>query len=243
MQGEFRNQFQDANASAQANASAGLDWDKDGFAKAAKKMGHTDEYIKAESNRLDNVQQQFGSANARYDLGETLKNDEALAYAGKAPIGVYDPDTLKKAFPKEPDKVQSILNEVNQLHQVAGFRAGFSTRTPEQNKAELNKFAPEGMSIADSIHQQESGGKENVSANGVSVGGWQVTPGTFAQYAKPGEDINNPKDNEAVGRRIIDDLSTKFNGDPARIAVGYFSGAGNVAPAGSPTPWINKHFG
>jgi hypothetical protein len=36
-------------------------------------------------------------------------------------------------------------------------------------------------------------------------------------------------DNQAVGKRIIDDLSAKSGGDPARIAVGYFSGPGNIA--------------
>jgi hypothetical protein len=70
------------------------------------------------------------------------------------------------------------------------------------------------------------------------MGGWQITPATFQQYALPGEKIDNPADNEAVGRRIVDDLNTKYAGDPARVAVGYFSGPGNVAPPGSPTPWI-----
>jgi hypothetical protein len=65
----------------------------------------------------------------------------------------------------------------------------------------------------------------------------QIQPETFKQYARLGENIDNADDNKAVGRRIIDDLSAKSGGDPARIAVGYFSGAGNIAPPGSPTPW------
>ena len=94
-------------------------------------------------------------------------------------------------------------------------------------------------SIADAIHGQESGGAANsaTSVNGAQ-GGWQITPGTFAQYAQPGESIGNPADNDRVGRRIVDDLSTRFGGDPARVAVAYFSGPGNVAPAGSATPWL-----
>jgi hypothetical protein len=52
----------------------------------------------------------------------------------------------------------------------------------------------------------------------------QIQPETFKQYAAPGESIDNPADNQAVGKRIIDDLSAKSGGDPARIAVGYFSG-------------------
>jgi len=65
----------------------------------------------------------------------------------------------------------------------------------------------------------------------------QIMPGTWAQYARPGEAIDNPEQNRAVGERIIADLSVKAGGDPARIAVGYFSGPGNIAPPGSPTPW------
>jgi soluble lytic murein transglycosylase-like protein len=92
-------------------------------------------------------------------------------------------------------------------------------------------------SIHDAILMQESGGRDGqVSVDGAR-GRMQIMPGTWAQYARPGENIDNPADNQAVGRRIIDDLSAKAGGDPARIAVGYFSGPGNIAPPGSPTPW------
>lgn len=80
-------------------------------------------------------------------------------------------------------------------------------------------------------------GPSPTSVNG-AVGNWQVLPSTFAQYARPGEKIDNPADNAAVGQRIVDDLYHKYGGDPQRVAVGYFSGPGNVAPPGSPTPWI-----
>ena len=94
--------------------------------------------------------------------------------------------------------------------------------------------------ISQGIIGQESGNNPNVqpSIDG-AIGQAQIMPSTFAQYAKPGEDINNPTDNLAVHQRIIDDLSKKSGGDPARIAVGYFSGPGNIAPLDSPTPW--KH--
>lgn len=89
------------------------------------------------------------------------------------------------------------------------------------------------------IHAQESGGAPT-SATSVdgAIGGAQILPKTFAQYAKPGEKISNPADNLAVGQRIVADYSQKYGGDPARVAVAYFSGPGNVAPAGSPTPYI-----
>jgi hypothetical protein len=66
----------------------------------------------------------------------------------------------------------------------------------------------------------------------------QITPGTFAQFAKPGESIVNKADNARVSRRITDYYMDKYNGDWARTAVAYFSGPGNVSPPGSPIPWV-----
>jgi len=94
--------------------------------------------------------------------------------------------------------------------------------------------------ISNGILGQESGHNPNIGSSiDGAIGQAQIMPGTFAQYAKPGEDINNPNDNLAVHQRIIQDLSQKAGGDPARIAVGYFSGPGNIAPPDSPTPWKN----
>ncbi|MEJ0094557.1 MAG: transglycosylase SLT domain-containing protein [Methylocella sp.] len=93
--------------------------------------------------------------------------------------------------------------------------------------------------ISGPILQQESGNNPNVapSVDGARGQG-QIMPATFAAYAKPGESIDNPSDNLAVHHRIIADYQQRYGGDPARVAVAYFSGPGNVAPPGSPTPWI-----
>lgn len=92
--------------------------------------------------------------------------------------------------------------------------------------------------VAESIHRQESGGAQTARTSVTGArGGMQIQPDTFKQYARPGESIDNPSDNLAVGRRIIADLYQHSGGDPARVAVGYFSGKGNIAPEGSPTPW------
>jgi hypothetical protein len=98
---------------------------------------------------------------------------------------------------------------------------------------------PTSPNIESAILGQESGGNPNAptSANG-AVGQFQIMTDTFARYAKPGEDINNPADNAAVGKRILADLQQKYPNDPARVAVAYFSGEGNVAPKDSPTPYI-----
>lgn len=96
------------------------------------------------------------------------------------------------------------------------------------------------MDIADAIHKYgEGGGKTSPTSVDGAVGGWQILPATFKQYAKQGEDINNPADNETVGRRIVADLKEKYPNDPARVAVGYFSGPGNISPPGSAQPFIN----
>src|SRR5208282_2144235 len=72
--------------------------------------------------------------------------------------------------------------------------------------------------IADAIHAQESGGAATAGTSVAGAqGGWQIMPATFQQYKQPGENINNPADNEAVGRRIVADYSQRFGGDPAKV--------------------------
>lgn len=85
--------------------------------------------------------------------------------------------------------------------------------------------------VTDKFIQQESG------FTGKNLG--QIQPGTWKAYAHPGEEIDNPIDNRNVTQRILQDYSRRYNGDLARVAVAYFSGPGNVAPAGSATPWVN----
>ena len=91
------------------------------------------------------------------------------------------------------------------------------------------------------LGNESSGGNLNAptSATG-AVGAGQIEPATFQAAAKPGENINNPADNLAVSRRLINQYYTQYNGDAARVAVAYYSGPGNVAPAGSATPYIKN---
>lgn len=101
--------------------------------------------------------------------------------------------------------------------------------------------APTAGRVHNAIIIQESSGNANIrpSVNG-AIGIGQIMPATFRQYARPGEFITNPEDNLAVSRRIIDDYYTRYHGDAARVAVAYFSGPGNVAPIGSPTPYVRN---
>ena len=87
---------------------------------------------------------------------------------------------------------------------------------------------------------QESGNRDNAPTSIDNAHGpGQITPGTFAKYAQPGERIDNPADNRAVQARILADYNQRYGGDAQRVAVAYFSGPGNVAPPGYPTPWIH----
>lgn len=95
---------------------------------------------------------------------------------------------------------------------------------------------------SDALHKaflgQESGNNSNVGNSSAGAQGpGQIMAATFNRFAKPGESITSPADNRAVSARILDHYAQQYNGDPARIAVAYFSGPGNVAPAGAATPW------
>lgn len=178
------------------------------------------------------------------------------AIAGNVQAGVYGAADATPLFSRaiaqaitiraatSPAAAQALLDRYKG-EMDAGTVAQITTslRAPlERSRAEGAATAVMGArgtasDIYQAILMQESGGRDGqVSVDGAR-GRMQIMPGTWAQYARPGENIDNPADNEAVGRRIIDDLSARAGGDPARIAVGYFSGPGNIAPPGSPTPW------
>lgn len=95
--------------------------------------------------------------------------------------------------------------------------------------------------VFSAVWGNESGGAASspTSVNGAR-GPLQIEPGTFQQFAQPGQDINRAADNIAVGKSMIQHYYQQYDGDPARVAVAYFSGPGNVAPPGSPTPYINN---
>jgi hypothetical protein len=136
-----------------------------------------------------------------------------------APIG-------PNAAPPQSARPQAPAPDTTPSPQITGLPGNAPTTGPD--------------AFSNAIFGQESGNSNAAptSANG-AVGPGQLMPSTFAQYAKPGENINNPADNRAVSQRVLADLHAKTGGDPARMAVGYFSGPGNIAPAGSPTPWIH----
>src|SRR5215472_11135162 len=102
---------------------------------------------------------------------------------------------------------------------------------------QFDEFDPDRLKQAEqAVRGHEGGGPGVVSPQG-AVGPGQVMPGTFRQYAQPGERIGDPKANIEVSNRILRRSYEKYGGDVGRMATDYFSGAGNVAPLGSPFPW------
>lgn len=96
--------------------------------------------------------------------------------------------------------------------------------------------------VISAIYGQESahGANGKTSTDGAR-GGMQIIPATFARFARPGEQIDNPDDNMRVGVRLIKSLGDRFNNDPGRIAAGYFSGEGNVNPTAEGSAWRRDH--
>jgi hypothetical protein len=93
-----------------------------------------------------------------------------------------------------------------------------------------------GIAVSNAIQGIEGHG---TSPQGAADG---IMPATFKQYAEPGESFSNPTDRAAVRERIIGDLAYRpdVQGDPARIAVGFFSGPGNISPTGSDLPYLHN---
>jgi hypothetical protein len=112
----------------------------------------------------------------------------------------------------------------------AGLGTALAQLVAEEGAAHL-------LPVIKAIRDQESsGGRDTRTSTDGAQGSMQLIPSTFRAYAKPGERIDNPADNIRVGARYIKDLADKFGNDPAKIAVGYFSGEGNVN-RGQGEPW------
>ena len=129
------------------------------------------------------------------------------------------------------------IQGVGQVNPAAGVITGQNPTMPQASNIPASGG---NNALKAAILMQESGNNSNVgNSSAGAIGPGQIMPNTFASVARPGENINNPNDNRAVSARLLDQYEQKYGGDPARAAVAYFSGPGNVAPPGSPTPWIS----
>lgn len=180
--------------------------------------------------------------------------DTLKATLAKADRAVYKTQ-VEILAQKDPERALALTEKHREVlgADYAQINASLRTRVNDQKaealfqSASVNTVqrlgtAPEKQNtnaVREAILEQESGNRDAApkSVNG-AIGPGQIMPDTFARYARPGEVITDPMANRAVAGRIVDDLAQKFQGDPERIAVGYFSGEGNVAPIGAPTPWL-----
>ena len=192
----------------------------------------------------------WGMARLQYLTGEQKAQIDAFRQTVSETVdGIRSGKISDAAADKIIEHARSIGDDTGVL-QIIGARenarwaAGISGLSPDKARAAAFGGFVRGVGplSSDAIHNvivgQESGWNPNAPTSVTGATGiGQIQPGTFAMYAKPGENIKNPADNLAVSKRIIADYYQKFNGDPARIAVAYFSGEGNVAPVGSATPW------
>ncbi len=140
-------------------------------------------------------------------------------------------------------QTKAYSDQISLTGQVQGYLGGTppapATKPPAGGAMPSSTDGGAPPEVLSAIHGQEHSGATQVSVNGAS-GEWQVTPGFFQRYAKPGESYANEADRATVAQRGLDD-EWRMYGDPARVAVAYFSGDSNVAPPGNPTPWVADH--
>lgn len=115
-------------------------------------------------------------------------------------------------------------------HLKAGRVTGMGALNPGFSEATASP------AMVTALRGQEGTPGGQTSVNGAR-GQMQITPGFFKQYAQPGESFDSKADVETVAKRGIAALEAQYPNDPGRVATAYFSGVGNVAPAGSATPY------
>lgn len=118
-----------------------------------------------------------------------------------------------------------------------GGQGGFVFQSTA-NVADASNGAVPGVptgGLAGIFAQQETNGGKTDPSNP-----FQVQRATFNRFAQPGESWDNVADKNAVAQRMLTKFNQDYGGDLGRIATAYFSGEGNVAPPGSPTPFLRN---
>lgn len=244
------NWYTEVNKSTENNALQGIANNADDPTEIAH---YTKDLIDA---RVKTLQLRGGGNNPDLLNDAINTGKQAALKAQVESIGVHDPSRAMTILDKNKDLAGTTYDNLATtlrsrayqqngdaaadaaLAQAAATHGMMVAPTPGAAPIPTQGTTPDAVSSA--IISQESGGNANApTSRAGAVGPGQVMPATFSRYAKPGEDINNPTDNMAVSRRITDDYMQKYNGDPQRVAVAYFSGEGNVAPEGSTTPWLH----
>lgn len=142
MDTEFKRQESEFLQAARANASSGFDYNRNAVISSMKNSGRSQEYINAEINHLDTVRDEYGAANKRYTLDKDLSNDTQRAMDGFSVQGNYDSSYVHSAFPKNPEKAEDLLSQVELLKQAQGITSKFSTMTPDQIDEQVTALQP-----------------------------------------------------------------------------------------------------
>lgn len=191
----------------------------------------------------------YGGGPQIAEAGKLAADQEWAQTQIKASI-VTDPKNAQRVLDENKGILASLPNYDAITHQVQS--AVFDgTLYPEVSKAVGQAVADAQQyvvrpgvtpDVSHAIGQQEWHGKgpAPTSIDG-AVGPSQIKPSTAQQYGLDPAQLGDPVYAAHAKQVIIDHLSALPNvqGDPARVAVGYFSGAGNIAPAGSPTPYVH----
>ncbi|MGD0106398.1 MAG: hypothetical protein ABSC06_20520 [Rhodopila sp.] len=183
--------------------------------------------------------------------------DQATVDAGvSAAKGKYYANVIGSLVQTDPGAAESLFNRVRgemdgpsieatgaRLQGVAAAARGVSAAQEELGRPAPSGGAPGSGSgtpttVFNALVGTEASSPDAVSPKG-AAGSTQIIESTFNQYKLAGESYGNEDDRRAAARRYVDDMWKQHPNDPARVAVGYFSGVNNIAPPGSPTPWIN----
>lgn len=137
-------------------------------------------------------------------------------------------------------RILAILDGPYKAMQVKDGTNQIMSQADQDYKTSLSQSAPTTATpdVIRKVFADQESGSGKTSSNT-----YQIQPGTWSKFAHPGEVITNPQDNEAVFNRYMDYIQKlpKVQGDPARAAVAFFSGEGNLSPIGSKTPFLNDH--
>lgn len=205
MGGAFRQQFSEQMYTARMYAASGVPYNKDALIAAAKNAGYNQDYINAETMRLDQLAGRANVTNTRYTVEKALDNSKVQAENGQALTDIPSDDTIKAAYPNEPQKAQDTINEFHDQYKVAGFVGTLPTTPISQIGTKLNDFAPKNTPATQPqvatpettnaaigwTMQHEGGFVANDSGKGPSKFG-------INQEANPGVDVANLTQDQAA---------------------------------------------
>ena len=117
--------------------------------------------------------------------------------------------------------------------QLATFGPFEASAPPTVGQSVIDQRSQDLAQLNSAIFQRESSSGRNIAVSYAGARGpMQIMPQTWAQYAQPGEDIDNFADNMRVGRRIVGDLYDRYGGNRDAVLIGYNAGEKRIG-----LPW------